>query len=90
MSDKINIAIMGFGHIGRYLYENTLNSDIFNVKIISDIGNIDSLNYLLNNNLRNKNSLKLDITRDTQLYIFAYSINILRVMSGMAGLAYSN
>ena len=44
MSDKINIAIMGFGHIGRYLYENTLNSDIFNVKIISDIGNIDSLN----------------------------------------------
>ena len=63
MSDKINIAIMGFGHIGRYLYENTLNSDIFNVKIISDIGNIDSLNYLLNNNLRNKN-IGVDVEDD--------------------------
>tara|TARA_A100000164_G_scaffold204237_1_gene181222 strand:+ start:1202 stop:2206 length:1005 start_codon:yes stop_codon:yes gene_type:complete len=63
MSDKINIAIMGFGHIGRYLYENTLNSDIFNVKIISDIGNIDSLNYLLNNNLRNKN-IGVDVEGD--------------------------
>ena len=63
MSDKINIAIMGFGHIGRYHYENTLNSDIFNVKIISDIGNIDSLNYLLNNNLRNKN-IGVDVEDD--------------------------
>ena len=63
MSHKINIAKMGFGHIGRYLYENTLNSDIFNVKIISDIGNIDSLNYLLNNNLRNKN-IGVDVEND--------------------------
>tara|TARA_B100001113_G_scaffold315632_1_gene281972 strand:+ start:405 stop:1409 length:1005 start_codon:yes stop_codon:yes gene_type:complete len=54
MSNKINIGIMGFGHIGRYLYENTLNSNLFQVKVISDIGDINSLNYLLNNNLRNK------------------------------------
>ena len=46
---------MGFGHIGRYIYENAINSNIFTVKAISDIGNIESLEYLLNNNLRNKN-----------------------------------
>jgi hypothetical protein len=27
---------------------------------------------------------------DTQLYVFAFSYNVLRVMSGMGGLAYSN
>ena len=36
MSHKINIAIMGFRHIGRYLYENTLNSDIFNDVLADD------------------------------------------------------
>ena len=46
---------MGFGHIGRYIYENALSSNIFTVKAISDIANIESLQYLLNNNLRNKN-----------------------------------
>ena len=55
MSKKINIGIMGFGHIGRYIYENALSSNIFTVKAISDIANIESLQYLLNNNLRNKN-----------------------------------
>tara|TARA_B100000965_G_scaffold226940_1_gene189978 strand:+ start:497 stop:1501 length:1005 start_codon:yes stop_codon:yes gene_type:complete len=55
MSKKINLGIMGFGHIGRYIYENAINSNIFKVKAISDIGNIESLQYLLNNNLRNKN-----------------------------------
>ena len=54
MNKKINIGIMGFGHIGRYIYENASNSDSFEVKVISDIGNIESLQYLLNNNLRNK------------------------------------
>ena len=55
MSKKINIGIMGFGHIGRYIYENAISSNIFKVKAISDIGNIESLQYLINNNLRNKN-----------------------------------
>ncbi len=61
MDKKINLGIMGFGHIGRYIYEHTLNSKIFQVKAISDIGNIESLHYLLNNNLRNKNiNIKID------------------------------
>ena len=55
MSKTVNIGIMGFGHIGRYIYENALNSESFNVKAISDIGAIDSLVYLLNNDPRNKN-----------------------------------
>ena len=61
MDKKINLGIMGFGHIGRYIYEHTLNSKIFQVKAISDIGNIESLHYLLNNNLINKNiNIKID------------------------------
>ena len=54
MNKKINLGIMGFGHVGRYIYTNTLNSDVFNVKAISDIGRIESLNYLLNNDPRIK------------------------------------
>ena len=32
----------------------------------------------------------LDWTSDSKLFIFAFSYNILRIMSGMAGMAYSN
>ena len=67
MNKKINIGIMGFGHIGRYIYENASNSDSFEVKVISDIGNIESLQYLLNNNLRNKN---IDVSIDNNCFIF--------------------
>jgi len=37
-----------------------------------------------------KNVPSLDFVRDTKVYIFALSYNILRIMSGMGGLAYSN
>jgi len=67
MSDKINIGIMGFGHIGRYIYENTLNSNLFQVKVISDIGDINSLNYLLNNNLRNK---KIGVSIEDEYFVY--------------------
>jgi len=40
--------------------------------------------------LRRNNRLKLDIARDTILFIFGWNYNILRIMSGMGGLAYSN
>ena len=78
MLNQINIAIMGFGHIGRYIYENTLDSNLFNVKVISDIGNIDSLNYLLNNNLRNKN-IGVHIEDDT----FVYKSNKTKFINGI-------
>jgi hypothetical protein len=35
-------------------------------------------------------TIKLDYTTDTKFYIFALSYNVLRIMSGMGGLAYSN
>jgi hypothetical protein len=58
----------------------------------TNLSRIDStiLNLNFADSLRSNNRLKLDIARDTQLYIFAFSYNVLRVMSGMAGLAYSN
>jgi len=58
----------------------------------TNLSRIDStiLNLNFADHLRYNNRLKLDIARDSRLYIFAFSYNVLRVMSGMAGLAYSN
>ena len=58
----------------------------------TNLSRIDStiLNLNFADRLRYNSPLKLDIGRDSRLYIFAYSYNVLRVMSGMAGLAYSN
>ena len=58
----------------------------------TNLSRIDStiLNLNFSDSLRQNTRLKLDIARDSRLYIFAFSYNILRVMSGMAGLAYSN
>lgn len=58
----------------------------------TNLSRIDStiLNLNFSDSLRYNNRLKLDIARDSKLYIFAFSYNVLRVMSGMAGLAYSN
>ena len=64
MSKKINIGIMGFGHIGRYIYKQSLNSNTIQVKAISDIGNIDSLLYLLKNDPR-KEKFEVDINNNS-------------------------
>jgi len=58
----------------------------------TNLSRIDStiLNLNFGDHLRRDNRLKLDIARDSLLYIFDFSYNVLRVMSGMAGLAYSN
>lgn len=58
----------------------------------TNLSRIDStiLNLNFADSLRANNRLKLDISRDTKLFIFAFSYNVLRVMSGMSGLAYSN
>jgi len=58
----------------------------------TNLSRIDStiLNLNFSDSLRVNDRLKLDIAKDTRLYIFCFSYNILRVMSGMAGLAYSN
>lgn len=59
----------------------------------TNLSRIDStiLNVNFADSLRNNgNGVRLDMTIDTKLYIYAFSYNVLRVMSGMAGLAYSN
>jgi hypothetical protein len=58
----------------------------------TNLSRIDStiLNLNFADSLRQSNALKLDFSTDSRLYIFAWSYNILRVMSGMAGMAYSN
>ena len=55
---KISIGIMGFGHIGRYIYLNTLNNPNVTVTAISDIGRPDVLQYLLANEPRNKSDVR--------------------------------
>merc|ERR1712100_261255 len=57
----------------------------------TNLSRIDSaiLNLNISDSLRQSRN-KLDISTNTQLFIFALSINVLRAMSGMAGLAYSN
>jgi hypothetical protein len=40
--------------------------------------------------LRENSDIKLDYTTDSVFYIFALNYNVLRIMSGMGGLAYSN
>lgn len=58
----------------------------------TNLSRIDStiLNLNFSDNQRCNNRLKLDIARDSRLYIFSFSYNILRIMSGMGGIAYSN
>ena len=49
---KINIGLMGFGHIGRYIYLLAQNNPHLNISCISDIGNPEILHYLLKNEPR--------------------------------------
>uniref|UniRef100_A0A6C0E935 Major capsid protein N-terminal domain-containing protein n=1 Tax=viral metagenome TaxID=1070528 RepID=A0A6C0E935_9ZZZZ len=48
------------------------------------------LNLKFMDGKRTNRTIKLDFTTDTKFYTFAFSYNVLRVMSGMAGLAYSS
>ena len=43
------IGIMGFGHIGRYIYDLLINNPLFKVNVITDIGNPEILKYLFDN-----------------------------------------
>jgi hypothetical protein len=77
---------------GINVYSFALNPESLQPCGTTNLSRIDStiLNLWFGDHLRNNCRLRLDIARDSKLYIFAFSYNILRVMSGMAGLAYSN
>ena len=68
MKDKIKIGIIGFGHIGRYLYLNTLKNPNLAVTAISDIGKLDVLHYLLANEPRNKCDVSVSIEQNCLIY----------------------
>lgn len=68
MKDKIKIGIIGFGHIGRYVYLNTLNNPNLDVAAISDIGKLDVLHYLLANEPRNKCDVSLSVEQNCLIY----------------------
>jgi len=58
----------------------------------TNLSRIDNtvLNVTFGDKLRENSVLKLDLSKDSELYIYGYSYNILRCMSGMAGVAYSS
>ena len=47
MSKKINIAIFGFGRIGRNLFRLGYNNPNYNIVAVSDFGSAEALHYLL-------------------------------------------
>ena len=46
-SNKINIAIFGFGRIGRNIFRLAYKDPRFNIVAISEFGHSESLHYLL-------------------------------------------
>ncbi len=48
----MNIGIMGFGHIGRYIYLLAQKNPKYKINCISDVGNPEILHYLLKNESR--------------------------------------
>lgn len=57
-----------------------------------NMSRIDSAYLVLKfvDRLRENSNIQLDYTTDSVFYIFALNYNVLRIMSGMGGLAYSN
>lgn len=45
--DKIRLGLMGFGRIGRQIYQLSLNDDTFDIVAISDVGSPEILHHLL-------------------------------------------
>jgi hypothetical protein len=59
---------------------------------VCNLSRIDNtkLNYKTQDTVRTSTNVPLNYTQDTNVYIFVTNYNVLRVMSGMAGKAYSN
>jgi glyceraldehyde 3-phosphate dehydrogenase len=56
----IKVGIMGFGHIGRYIYSKMVKDPQFSVNAICDIGNPKILKYLLESESRNDCKVELE------------------------------
>lgn len=77
---------------GVNVYSFGLNPEQHQPSGTANLSRIDNtlLVLVFSDSLRANKSVKLDYTTDSKFYIFAVNYNILRVMSGMGGLAYSN
>ena len=75
---KINIGLMGFGHVGRYIYLLAQNNPNLNISCISDIGDPKVLHYLLKNEPRISIDHKLDNN-----YIVSWDNQKTRIIHGV-------
>ncbi|HRY33106.1 MAG TPA: glyceraldehyde 3-phosphate dehydrogenase NAD-binding domain-containing protein [Bacteroidales bacterium] len=57
---KIKLGLMGFGEIGRNLYNYCLGDERFEVAVISDIGRPEILHYLLKAHARTATDVRLE------------------------------
>ncbi len=59
-SAPIRVGIMGFGQVGRQIYDLAANSDDLEVTAIADIGKPDILHYLLGSEVKNPQRYRLE------------------------------
>lgn len=78
---------------GINVYSFALKPELLQPSGTANLSRIDSvyINIVFVDPYRNGvQFLQIDIGKDAVLYIYAFSYNVLRIMSGMGGLAYSN
>lgn len=78
---------------GINVYSFALNPEQHQPSGTANLSRIDNtqLNVKFSDPYRtNKSVPQLNLSRDSKFYVFAFSYNVLRIMSGMGGLAYSN
>ena len=78
-SNKINIAIFGFGRIGRNIFRLAYKDPRFNIVAISEFGHAEALHYLLvRDSVHGKLVDPIEFDGDN----FVYGDNTVRILSG--------
>lgn len=72
----IRVGLMGFGQIGRQIYELAARSDDIEIPVISDIGDADILHYLLCSEVENAKDYTID---GNHLYCPRFKTRMLRI-----------
>ena len=78
-SNKINIAIFGFGRIGRNIFRLAYKDPRFNIVAISEFGHAEALHYLLvRDSVHGKLVDPIELDGDN----FVYGDNTVRILPG--------
>ena len=78
-SKKINVAIFGFGRIGRNIFRLAFNDPRFNIVAISEFGPAEALHYLLaRDSVHGKLNERIEL-EGNQLVIGDQRVTILQV-----------